>query len=98
MITLNNKPLPQHAIDRLEHDGAVIRAKTLTQNGIFCSIHGDELDKDGDCPTCGQNEEIVALDMAEARAMRLADIVAENGIENLEENLPYYEQDGDQVN
>jgi len=92
ITTLNGKKLPQLAIERLEHNGAIIRAKTVKEKGIFCSCHPQtELDETGECCDCYKTEQIIGADIAEARAFRLAEIQAEiDDDSTLEENIIHY--------
>lgn len=54
--------------------GAVIKGTK-----VFCSVHlGHKLESDGSCSHCQQAENEYGMDVAEARAMRLAEQVYEN--------------------
>jgi len=76
------------------HDRLMSNAAYVENGKVFCSCHeGTELDEEGSCHFCREAETQVGMDMAEAAAMRRADMMAETQDDStFEENYPYYQE------
>lgn len=76
--------------DRLMAGAAYVVSDRVKGVRAFCSLHDYELEQEGDvelgCEHCEIALEDAAADMAEARAMRMADCVAESGLDHFEDN------------